>query len=86
MMSFSPFRNEREALTIGDLKLENHEDRIAVYGTLQVTRDRAGLATAKALQEVLGTIIKELEDEHDLPLTIASAEPAMKVKNPFGLA
>jgi hypothetical protein len=86
MISFYPFKNECDALTLGDLKLENHEDRIAVYGSLQITRDRAGLNAAKALQEVLGRIIKELEDEHDLPLTVASAEPAMKVKNPFGVA
>jgi len=87
MISFSPFKNESDALTLGDLKIENREDRIAVYGTLQITRDRAGLGAAKALQELFGQIIKELEDEHDLPLTVASVEqPAMKVKNPFGLA
>ncbi|MFY9642918.1 MAG: hypothetical protein WCD20_01270 [Rhodomicrobium sp.] len=86
MTSFSPFKNESDAVALGNLKLENREDHVAIYGMLAITRDRAGLDNAKALKELLERIIKELEDEHDLPLTVASAEPAVKVKNPFGLA
>jgi hypothetical protein len=86
MISFFPFKNESDAAAIGNLKLENREDHIAVYGSLAITRDRAGLEASRALKELLERIIKELEDEHDLPLTVASAEPAIKVKNPFGQA
>lgn len=86
MIDFSPFKNETGAVTIGDLKIENREDRIAIYGALAITRDRAGLAGAKALKEVLDKIIKELEDGHDLPLRLAAAEDPVKVKNPFGHA
>ncbi len=86
MTNFSPFRNESDAVGLGNLKLENREDHVAIYGSLAITRDRAGLDAAKALKDLLERIIKELEDEHDLPLTVASAEPAVKVKNPFGLA
>ncbi len=86
MINFSPFKNESDAVALGNLKLENREDHIAIYGMLAITRDRAGLADAKTLKDLLERIIKELEDEHDLPLTVASAEPAVKVKNPFGLA
>lgn len=86
MIGFSPFKNESDAVALGNLKLENREDHVAIYGSLAITRDRAGLDAAKALKDLLERIIKELEDEHDLPLTVASAEPAVKVKNPFGLA
>ena len=83
MTNFSPFQNESDAITLGDLKIENREDRIAVYGSLAITRDRAGLAGAKALKNILESIIKELEGEHDLPIRVAAAEAPAKVKNPF---
>jgi len=85
-MTFSPFKNESDAVTIGDLKIENREDHIAIYGRLALTRDRAGLEAAKALKELFGKIVHELENGPDLPLKVASAEPAEKVKNPFGAA
>ena len=86
MMNFSPFRNESDAVTLGNLKIENREDRIAIYGSLAITRDRAGLADAKALKSLLDRIVKELEDGPALPVAVAAAEPTVKVKNPFGLA
>jgi hypothetical protein len=83
MTNFLPFRNECDAITLGGLKIENREDLIALYGSLAITRDRAGLAGAKALKDILESIIKELEGEHDLPIRVAAAEPPVKVKNPF---
>ena len=85
-MNFSPFKNESDAVTLGNLKVENREDHVAIYGSLAITRDRAGLANAKALQSLLERIVKELETGNDVPITVAAAEPAVKVKNPFGLA
>jgi hypothetical protein len=85
-MNFSPFKNESDAVTLGNLKVENREDHVAIYGSLAITRDRAGLANAKALQSLLERIVRELETGSDLPITVAAAEPAVKVKNPFGLA
>jgi hypothetical protein len=85
-MNFSPFKNESDAVTLGNLKIENREDHVAIYGSLAITRDRAGLANAKALQSLLERIVRELETGSDLPITVAAAEPAVKVKNPFGLA
>jgi hypothetical protein len=83
MTSFSPFQNECDAITLGGLKIENREDHIAVYGSLAITRDRAGLAGAKALKDILESIIKELEGGRDLPIRVAVAEAPVKVKNPF---
>ena len=83
-MTFSPFKNESDSVTLGDLKIENREDHIAVYGRLAVTRDRAGLEAAKALKELFAKIVNELENGPDLPIQVAAAEPPKKVKNPFG--
>ncbi|MGO9544398.1 MAG: hypothetical protein ACLPPF_06345 [Rhodomicrobium sp.] len=86
MISFYPFKNESDAVTLGDLKIENREDHVAIYGSLAITRDRAGLTGAKALKDLLERIVKELESEHDLPVRVAAAEAPVKVKNPFGQA
>ena len=80
------WRNESDAVTLGDLKIENREDHVAIYGRLAVTRDRAGLAAAKELKELVDRIVKELETGDDLPIRVASAEQPDKVKNPFGQA
>ncbi len=86
MISFLPFKNESDAVTLGDLKIENREDHVAIYGSLAITRDRPGLAGAKALKDLLEKIIEELEGESDLPIRVAAAEAPEKVKNPFGQA
>ena len=85
-MNFAPFKNESDAVTLGDLKIENREDHISIYGRLALTRDRAGLEAAKALKDLFGKIVNELENGPDLPIKVAAAEPPQKVKNPFGTA
>ena len=85
-MKFAPFKNECDAVTVGDLKIENGEDHIAIYGRLALTRDRAGLEAAKALKELFAKIANELENGPDLPIKVAAAEPPKTVKNPFGQA
>ena len=86
MIEFSPFKNETDAVTLGDLKIENREDHIAIYGALALMRDRAGLQAAKALKEVVDKIVNELENGDALPIRVAAAEPTVKVKNPFAQA
>jgi hypothetical protein len=85
-MNFSPFRNESDAVSLCGLNIENREDRVSIYGTLAITRDRTGLANAKALKALLDRIVKELETGGDLPITVAAAETPVTVKNPFGVA
>jgi hypothetical protein len=79
--SFHPFKNEAECLQIGDLTIENRLNRVSLFGSLDITRDREGLAAAKALQDVLIVTLAELETA-DLPERIAMVEPET-VKNPF---
>lgn len=81
MSQFEPFKDEASVLTLDELTLENRLDRVEIYGSLQITRDQAGLALARELQKVLDATVKALETQA-LPERIA-IQPAEKVRNPF---
>jgi hypothetical protein len=75
------FQNESEVLQLGKLTIENRTDRVTIYGSLEVTRDKAGLEAATELKTVIDSIVAFLGRE-DLPDKIAFATPKEK-KNPF---
>ena len=78
-----PFENESESLGIGDLTIENRTDRISIYGSIDLTRDRAGLAHARMLKVVLDKVVQALETEKNLPDKIAPPDMPDEVANPF---
>ena len=81
--AFEPFADEAAARTIGALAFENGPERIALHGSLDITRDRAGLAQARALKTTVDAIVAALE-AGDLPAEVAEATTAPTiVKNPF---
>ena len=47
-----PFADDAALETIGKLKVENGTDRLTLYGALDITRDKPGLAQARALLTV----------------------------------
>jgi len=77
----NPFKNESESLQMGDLTVENRIDRVSIYGSIDITRDKEGLAIARQLKEILDLTLGELE-KADLPEKIPLA-PVEKVDNPF---
>lgn len=80
---FDPFADESRVQTIGGLSLENGRDRVAIQGTLDLTRDRRGLERARALKAVLDAAVARLEGEA-LPDEIAEVEEKpVRVGNPF---
>jgi hypothetical protein len=84
--TFAPFANSTSSACIDELTLENGTDRIAVYGQISITRDRKGLAAARALKEHVDAIVTALEGEAGkLPnqLPAQPAAPTEKVDNPF---
>lgn len=83
MSSFEPFADDSRSQTIGGLTVENGTDNVSLYGSLDLTRDKAGLARARALKAILDEAVRVLEAERDLPDRIAAAEPTVTVKNPF---
>lgn len=83
MKTMTPFANEAESMQIGGLTLENRTDRIAVYGDLDLTRDKDGLRNARALKAMLDRIVTTLEGDKALPDKVAPPKKPGQVKNPF---
>ena len=81
MSNFKPYANESDEQEIGNLKIENRLDRVSLYGDLDITRDQAGLASARNLKALMDGIVSVLEGEK-LPEKVP-APVVKKVKNPF---
>ena len=83
MKKIQPFANDSEAMSIGELTLENGTDKVAVYGSLDITRDKAGLKQALALKAIVDSIVKSLSQDKSLPDQVAPPEAPQQAKNPF---
>lgn len=81
--ALKPFADDVTSLSIGEITLENGKEQIALYGSVDLTRDKVGLKHARELKAVLDAIVRELEAAHDLPEQVASSEKPKTVKNPF---
>lgn len=81
MKNFKPFKNESDCLQIGELTIENRVDRISIFGSIDITLDKEGLAVAKGLKAIIDSTLAEMEMV-DLPAKIAIA-PVEIVDNPF---
>ncbi len=83
MPDMKPFADDSAAMEVGDLKLENGRDRIACYGSLDLTRDKAGLALARQLHALMAAVVQALEADTSLPDAIPPPKKRGSVKNPF---
>jgi hypothetical protein len=83
MCPIHPFENESESFAVGGLTIENRVDRVTVYGNTDLTRDKAGLADALRLKDIVDRIVTSLEGQGDLPDKVAPPKPTKTVKNPF---
>ena len=80
--AFVPYANEADVVQIGNLMVENRLDRITLSGDVDLTLDKAGLAHARRLHEIVAAVVARLEAE-TLPEHLPA--PAVKtVDNPFG--
>ncbi|WP_019939884.1 hypothetical protein [Bordetella sp. FB-8] len=82
-MKIHPFANESDALSLGGITIENHTDRIAVFGDATVSRDKAGLRLAKDLAEVINAVVSSLEADKMLPDAIAPDQAPTGKRDPF---
>jgi hypothetical protein len=80
---FQPFSDSSTSLSIGEFTVENGTDKVALYGSLDVTRDKSGLKQAKALKAAVDAIVRALEQDKALPDESGPAETPQQVKNPF---
>ncbi|MDF3035563.1 MAG: hypothetical protein K0S28_837 [Paucimonas sp.] len=81
MQLIQPFQNSEESASIDELTIENGEDRIAIYGSINITRDRQGLEYARQLKSVLDGMLKILNSEK-LPEHVQNS-PTDETENPF---
>jgi hypothetical protein len=81
--TISPFANESESLDIGNLTIENRTDRVLIYGSIDLTRDKVGREHARKLKAVLDKVVQALESEKNLPNDIAPPDMPDEVANPF---
>ena len=58
--------------------------RELVYGSLEITRDKPGLAHARALLAVLQDAVRVMETDTNLPAAVPAAAKPKTVANPFG--
>lgn len=84
MSKMTPFADDAASISIGELTVENGTDRIALYGSLDLTRDKQGLAHARALKALLDQAVQLLEGDKSLPDAVPPPVAAKTVANPFG--
>lgn len=82
MTTIKPFQNEAESIAIDDLTIENRLDRVELYGSLQITKDKAGLQLARELKQLIDATVSALEAEKNLPAHVTITPPD-NVGNPF---
>lgn len=79
---FMAYENETDSFQIDTLTVENRLDRISVYGSLEITKDKHGLEAALKLKRVIDASIDALKRDKNLPDKIATL-PEESVANPF---
>ncbi len=82
MSGIRPFENESDSVGIDELTVENRVDQLEIYGSLSITRDKAGLERALQLKDIVDAAVKALQNDAALPDRIAF-KPTDKVDNPF---
>ncbi len=78
-----PFANETEAEQIGGLSVEKRVDHVAIFGEIDITRDKAGPERARKLRALLNAVVGVLEADDQVPDSIDAPPPADEVDNPF---
>lgn len=67
---FMAYENDTDGFTAGNLKITNGFDSIRVEGTLEITKDRAGLEAALKLKRSVDAAIDALKRDRNLPESI----------------
>ncbi|HQS67745.1 MAG TPA: hypothetical protein PLM93_11230 [Sulfuricurvum sp.] len=80
--AFLAYENESDSFMIQDLTVENRLDRVSIYGTLDITRDRVGLNDALKLKRIIDASIDALKRDKNLPDKIETIATD-SVENPF---
>ena len=73
------FHNESEVMILKgenhDLNVENRTDRVSLYGSVDITRDSAGLEQALRLKGVVDGMVAVLNAEQERGVLVARVAP-----------
>ena len=83
MTKLNPYADDAASLAIDTLTIENGRDRFSLYGSLDITRDKAGLQHALALKAILDQAVQALNADPPLPQRQPAADMPKIVRNPF---
>lgn len=56
-----PFANNHQSMQIGELVIENQEDKIIIYGDIELTLDVTGYQQAQQLHKLTTKIVQAFE-------------------------
>lgn len=82
MNKLTPFADDAASIGIGEMTIENGTYQVSLHGSLDLTRDKKGLAHAQALKSLIDQAVAYLTAQADLPEILPSL-PVKMVKNPF---
>jgi hypothetical protein len=82
MTEITPYAEDAGSVEIGGLTVESGSSLLSLYGSLDIGRDRAGLALALRLKAVLDAAVATLQAQADLP-EAARHRPPGRRPNPF---
>lgn len=77
-----PYQNNAQSMQVGNLIIENQEDKISFYGDIDLYQNAQGLKDAKTLQALFTEIVQILEQQ-DLTANSEQQDNIKQVTNPF---
>lgn len=83
MTKFTPFADDAASFTIDTLTIENGTQQVSIYGSLDITRDKAGLQRALALKAIIDQAVQTLSSDPALPKRLPPPDEPATVRNPF---
>ncbi len=83
MANFTPFADDAASVAIEKLTIENGTNRLALYGSLDITRDKVGLRHAQALKVIIEQAVQVLTADPALSERQPPADKPKTVRNPF---
>ena len=60
-----PFANNHQSMQIGELVIENQQDKVVIYGDIDLMLNSAGHEQAQQLHELTSKILKAFENNTD---------------------
>lgn len=79
-----PFANNHQSMQIGELVIENQEDKIIIYGDMELTLDASGYQQAQQLHKLTTEIMQAFQTRdfsRDIPHNLYSNNEVKSKEN-----